>query len=56
MPETDTVQQGDPQPPTPPCPECGHPMGDHSVYQPPLRRRPTWCHACDTNCGHQPTA
>lgn len=48
------VQQGPKQPPTPPCPACDHPMGDHSVYIPPLRPRPTWCHACDTHCGHQP--
>lgn len=53
-----TTPQPDPQNstgpasrPTPRCPNCGHPMGDHSVRTPPRR---TWCHACDTHCGHEP--
>lgn len=53
---SDAVQQGPPQLPTPPCPNCQHPMGDHSVYRPPLRPRPTWCHVCDTHCGHNAAA
>ncbi len=48
----ESVGESAPVPPTPRCPNCQHPMGDHSVHKAP---RPTWCHACNTECGHQPT-